>query len=288
MFRSALLSLAVLLPAAVSAQSVSFDGTLALGTTDIAGGSGIGVIDATASIPLIQRYPLTFEIGAYLFGLDGKRPHETYVAFAWDDTWRVGVVRPAFDQVLPSVFARAAPYLAYERAEYTRAHATVEAMRRTAVPWGVSWQQAFGQTDVAVSIHDANKGNFRSASVALTYRGAGWTLAAAVETVAEDDFTHEGINAKLGARFDVGQMDVGVTYLRPDVNDTPDALALDVVVPVSSRVDLLAFGELTDKSRDDAYGLALDYKVQRDSSVLFSATDGARDSAVHMTLERRF
>lgn len=288
MIRSALLSLALLSPAALSAQSFSFDGTLALGTTDIAGGSGIGVVDATVAIPLTQRYPLTFEVGAYLFALDGKRPHETYVAFAWDDTWRAGVVRPAFDQALPSVFARVAPYLAYERAEYTRAHTTVEAMRRTAVPWGVSWQQAFGQTDVAVSVHDANKGNFRSASVALTYRGAGWTLAAAVEAVTEDDFTHEGINAKLGARFDIGEIDAGITYLRPDANDTPDALALDVVVPVSSRVDLLAFGELTDKSTDDAYGLALDYKVQPDSSVLFSATDGARDSAVHMTLERRF
>ncbi|WP_417207119.1 hypothetical protein [Antarctobacter sp.] len=288
MVRSALLTLGLLWPAALSAQSVSFEGTLALGTTDIAGGSGIGVIDATATIPLTRRYPLTFELGAYLFGLDGKRPHETYGAFVWDDTWRVGVVRPAFDQVLPSVFARAAPYLAYERAEYTRAHATVEAMRRTAVPWGISWQQSFGQTDVAVSLHDANKGNFRSASIALTYHGAGWQLAAAVETVTEDDFTHEGINAKLGARFDMGQMDVGITYLHPDANDTPDALALDVVFPVSSRVDMLAFGEITDKGKDDAYGLALDYKVRGDSSVLFAVTDGARDSAVHLTLERRF
>lgn len=288
MLRPALLSFVLLSPAVASAQSFSFDGTVALGTTDIAGGSGIGVIDATAAIPLTQRFPLTFEIGTYLFGLDGKRPHETYAAFAWDDTWRAGVVRPAFDQVLPSVFARTAPYLAYERAEYTRAHATVEAMRRTAVPWGVSWQQAFGQTDVAVSIHDAKKGNFRSASVALTYQGTGWTLAAAVETVTSDDFTHEGFNAKLGARFDVGQMDVGVTYLSPDVNDTPDALALDIVVPVSTRFDLLAFGELTDKATDDAYGLALDYKIQPDSSALFAVTDGERDSAVHLTLERRF
>ncbi|WP_323771162.1 hypothetical protein [Antarctobacter sp.] len=288
MVRSALLTLGLLWPAALSAQPVSFEGTLALGTTDIAGGSGIGVVDATVTIPLTRRYPLTFEVGAYLFGLDGKRPHETYGAFAWDDTWRVGVVRPAFDQVLPSVFARAAPYLAYERAEYTRAHATVEAMRRTAVPWGISWQQSFGQTDVAVSLHDANKGNFRSASIALTYQGAGWQLAAAVETLTEDDFTHAGINAKLGARFDMGQMDVGITYLHPDANETPDALALDVVFPVSSRVDMLAFGEITDKGKDDAYGLALDYKVRGDSSVLFAVTDGARDSAMHLTLERRF
>ncbi|MEI4490756.1 hypothetical protein WAF00_08850 [Mameliella alba] len=288
MLRPLLLCLGLFAPAAAHAQSFNIEGTVAISAHDYRNLSGIGVIDATASIPLSRDYPLTLEFGTYLFGLDGKRPHETYAAFAWNDTWRAGVVRPAFDQVLPSVFARAAPYLAYERAEYTRAHATVEAMRRTAVPWGLSWQQSYGRTDVAVSLHDAVKGSFRAASVAVTYNGDGWQLAGAVETVTSRTMDHHGINAKLGARFDIGRADFGVTWLHPEVNDKPDAIALDLVFPVTTKLDMMAFGEFTDGGKDDAYGIALDYKLRPDTSVLFAATDGRGGSGIHLTLERRF
>ncbi|SMX43744.1 hypothetical protein [Maliponia aquimaris] len=293
MFRPFCLALSLVCPFGASAQSLSFDGlsfdgTVAIGATDLMGGSGIGVIDATLDIPLTRRLPLSFEIGTYLFALDGKRPHETYAAFNWDDTWRLGVVRPAYDLVLPSVFARAASYLAYERAEYTRAHATVEAMRRTAVPWGLSWTQSYGRTDVAVSLHDAVKGTFRAVSASVRYSGDGWHLAAAVESVWSRNNAHHGINAKLGARFDLGEAQVGLAWLHPEANDRPDALALDLVFPLSHRLDVMAFGEFTDGGRDDAYGIALDYKVRPDTSVLFALTDGARGGVVHLTLERRF
>lgn len=122
MFRSLFLTLALLCPVAALARSF-----------EVEGGTGIGFVDATLTIPLARRGPLDLEIGTYLFALDGKRPHETCAAVVWDDTWRLGAVRPAYDLVLPSVFARAAPHLAYDRAEYSRALATVEAMRRRAL-----------------------------------------------------------------------------------------------------------------------------------------------------------
>lgn len=288
MLRPLFVCLCMSFPTVLSAQAAGFEGTIALGTTDIAGGSGIGVIDATATIPLSHRYPINLEIGTYFFGLDSKRPHETYVALAWDNAWRAGAIRPAYDQVLPSVFARSAPYLAYERAEYSRAHATVEAMRRTAVPWGLSWQHSFGQTDVALSFQNASKGGFASSSISLAYQGDGWKVAAAVEHVTGRNFAENGINAKLGARFVLGQMDVGIAWLHPQANKQPDALALDLVFPVASRLDAMAFAEVTEQGNDDAYGIAVDYKVRPNASVLLAVTGGARDPAVHLTMERRF
>jgi hypothetical protein len=288
MLRALCLSFALSCPMLASAEPLSFSGSVAIGATDIMGGSGIGLIDATLAIPLTSRVPLDLEIGTYLYALDGKRPHETYGALTWDDTWRLGAVRPAYDAVLVSVFTRAAPYLAYERAEYTRAHATVEAMRRTAVPWGVSWTEGFDRTDVAVSAHTAIKGGFQSGSVSILHRGEGWQLAAAVEAIWGSDGSQDGLNTKLGGRHDFGQADFGLTWLHPEANDRPDALALDMVARVSSRLDVLAFGEFSKDGQDDAYGLGLDYHARADSSVLFSMTDGARGDAVHLTLERRF
>lgn len=288
MLRTLLLSLGLVAPIAASAQSLSYEGTVALSATDLHKGTGTGFIDATLTIPLSQRVPLGFELGTYLFALDGKRPHETYGAFVWNDTLRVGAVRPAYDAVLPSVFERAAPYLAYHRAEYARAHATVEAMRHTAVPWGASWQQSFGQTDLAVSAHEATKGGFTSASASIAYRGIGWTVAAAVESVWSPNGMHEGINAKLGARFDILQGQVGVSLLHADANSRKNALALDVTAPVSTKVDLLAFGEFTENGKDDAYGLGVDFKLRPTTSLLIVGTDGAMGPAAHLTLEQRF
>ncbi len=287
MLRPILLSLGLICPLAASAQSLSFEGTIAAGLNDIGARETLGFIDATLAVPLGQG-GFSFELGGYLFALDGKRPHETYAAFAWDDTWRMGVVRPAYDSVLPSVIQRTAPYLAYQRTEYNRSHATLEAMRHTAVPWGVSWQQSFGQTDLAFSAHDASKGGFSAASLAIAHHGAGWMLAAAVETVWSPHGGNEGINAKIGARFDIGEAQVGIAWLHPEANERDDAVALDLTFPVTPKLDFLAFGEFTDAGKDDAYGIAFDYRIRPDTSLLVAGTDGARGPAAHLTVERRF
>ena len=288
MLRPICLTLALLCPFSAVAEPLSFSGTVAIGANDVQGGSGIGFIDATLTVPLTSRVPLTLEIGGYLFALDSKRPHETYVNLSWDDTWRVGAVRPAYDFVLPSVFERAAPYLAYERAEYARSHATVEAMRRTAVPWGLSWTHSTGDADLMVSLHDASKGNFRAASVAFVRQGDGWQISGAVEALWTHEGVFDGLHTKLGGRATAGPAEVGLTWLHPDSNDRPDALAMDVIAPLGDRLDLMAFGEFTEGGMDDAYGIGLDYGLRPDSHVLFAVTDGARGDAVHMTLERRF
>jgi hypothetical protein len=137
MLRALCLTAALLYPIGASAEPWSFAGTLAIGATDLDGGTGIVGLDAMATVPLNARLHVNIEIGTYLYMLEGKRPHETYAALVLDDRWRIGAVRPAYDAVLPSVFSRAAPFLAYGRAEYTRAHATIESMRNTAVPWRV-------------------------------------------------------------------------------------------------------------------------------------------------------
>ena len=277
------LSLGLILPLSASAQSLSFDGTMALGLTDNADRNAIGAIDATLAVPL-GKGGGSFELGAYLFALDGKRPHETYAAFAWNDTWRAGVVRPAYDAVLPSVFQRAAPYLAYKRTEYSRAHATLEAMRHTAVPWGASWQQSFGQTDLAFSAHEASKGGFSAASLSMAHHGTGWMLAAALESVWSPHGGHEGLNAKLGAGFDLGPAQAGIAWLHPDANDRADAVALNFTLPVTSKLDFLAFGEFTDSGKDDAYGIAADTRIRPDTSLLLAGTDGALGPGLHLRL----
>jgi len=288
MFRALFLSLTLLLPAVAKAQTLSFDGVAAVGATDIHGGSGLAFVDMTLALPLSSHAPLRLEIGTLLYGLDGKRPHETYGAVAWNGAWRMGAVRPAYDTVLISAFTRAAPFLAYERAEYSRAHATVEAMRRTAVPWGLSWTGGYDRTRFAVSAHDAVKGGFRSASASGSYLGNGWDLAAAVEAVWSRDGTHDGVNTKIGGGVTIGTSHVGLAWLRPEVNDRRDALSLDITVQMSRRLDLLGFGEVTKTGKDDAYGIALDYRMKPDTDMISAVSQNARGSIVHLTLERRF
>lgn len=137
-------------------------------------------------------------------------------------------------------------------------------------------------------MHDAGKGGFRAASASVRHTGDGWELAAAVESVWSRDNAFDGINAKLGARFDLGQADIGLAWLHPKVNDRPDALALDLVFPLTTRLAMMAFGAFTDGGREDAGGLAIDYRVRPDTSLLVALTDGAQGGGVHLTLERRF
>lgn len=283
MFRALGIAWCVFTAAPCFAQSFTYDGTMSLSATDMMGGQGIGFIDATFGFPLTQRAPLAFEFGTYLFALDGKRPHETYGALVWDGKYRVGAVRPAYDVVLPSVFEETAPYLAYTRAEYARSHNTTEAMRRTAVPWGASVSGSFDKVNWVVSAHDAVKGTFRSSSVAMTYTAQGWRVMAAIEGVWSRDNSHDGINAKLGAEVDIGTTTATLAWLHPDANSRPDALAFDLKIPATARVEVDLFGEFTDDGSDDAYGLAIGYSFRNDSTLVLSATDGAHGPTSHLT-----
>lgn len=282
-------SLALLAPLPALALDLSFDGTLALGATSLDRTQAVGMVDATLTVPLTRRVPLSFELGTYMIVLEGKRPHETYAALAWDDRYRLGVVRPAYDAVLPSVFERAAPLLAYERIEYSRSHATVEAMRATAVPFGLSAEGDQGPVRWWVSAHSDDKGGFDVLSAALSHEGAGWSLAAAVEAVREHDGP-ERVDSKIGGRLDLApQVGAGVTWLMPDGNDRDDALALDVLWRATDRLDFSAFGEVTREGRDDAWGLAAEYRFLPDTSAILSGTDSdTGGSAWHLTLNQRF
>jgi hypothetical protein len=303
--RSTLLPLALLAAAPAVAQEtetrvapapsylskVTFDGVVGLGSSTDNHGAAIGFADVTFGLPLLRRLPLRFEVGTYLFALDGKRPHETYAAFAWNDRLRLGALRPAYDAVLPSVFETSAPYLAYRRSEYTRSHNTVEAMRRTAVPWGLSYTGASGRLDWIVSLHDARKGDFSTASAALTYSGAGWQAMAAVERVDAGGTRHTGFNAKLGARVTSGILDFGLAYLHPDANRRPDALAIDAAFAASARITLGLMGEVTEDGSDDAYGLSMDYGFRvkgQDVHLTLAATDGVLGRGAHLGVRYHF
>jgi len=266
----------------------SYHGTLSIGTTDMKPGPGIGFADVTFGVPLTSRAPLTFEFGTYLFSLDGKRPHETYAAFAWDGRYRLGALRPAYDAVLPSVFEDTAPFLAYSRAEYTRAYNTVEAMRRTAVPWGLSAEGSAGGFDWIVSLHDASKGDFRSASAALTWNGDSYRLMAAVESVWTGENDHIATSSKFGGTYLFDRGEVGLAYLHPEANERPDAVAWHMRVPLADRIGMEAMGEFTEDATDDAYGLAVDYSFREFGKVTIAATDGALHPGLHATYSLKF
>lgn len=285
---SSVLILAAPLPAL--AERLSFDGTISLGLTDRPDPRGVGLIDATLSVDLLQGQPLRFELGTYMVVLAGKRPHETYAAFAWDERFRLGVVRPAYDSVLPSVLETRAPYLAYERLEYARAHATTEAMRRTAVPFGVSAEGAQGATQWMVSAHRADEGGFDALSVAVTHAGPGWQLSAAVEAVRDQTEGRDALNAKLGGQADLGRdLRLGLAWLSPEANDRPDALSADLTWQAGAALDLSAFGEFTKGGREDAWGLAAQYRLRPQTGISLAGTDSAEHGqALHLTLTQGF
>lgn len=289
MFRTTCLTLALLSATPLAAQGFNLSGTIDAGVTGQTDAPLFGAIDATAALRLSKSVPLGFEFGTYTFALDGKNPHETYAAFTWDDRFKLGALRPAYDAVLPSVFEHVAPYLAYSRAEYARSFNTIEAMRRTAVPWGLSAQGTHGGLDWIVSVHDASsKGGFRSASAAVTYHGQGYQLMAAVEDIQDDSGTRDGVNAKIGARMTYRTSEFGIAYLHPEANNRPDALALDARFAMGKRVALAVMGEFTENAKDDAYGVALSHDFREYGTATLAATDGAAGQAMHLTYSYRF
>lgn len=283
----ALSALVLSIPAA-QAQQVDFDGELRVGATGLNGGQGIGAADFVASFDFFRTVPLGAELGFYGFAGRAGRPHETYVALTWKDTWRVGFTRSAYDTVLISTFDHAAPMVGLNRVEYTRALATVEPIRRGAVPSGVSYTGTYGDATVVASAHHASKGDFTAVALAVEQEWENFTLAAAVEGVWADIVTTDGVNAKIGGTYDFGDTRLGFAYLHPGANARPDTLALDLAWSPIKGLDLLAFSEISLDDSDDAYGVAADFILRDSTSWIVSATDSKAGSAFHATLEQRF
>jgi len=281
---------AALHPGAALSDDITFSGDISVGANSIQDNAFMSRVDAmvTATLFDIRDKPLAFEFGTFGYYYKGDRPHETYAAFVYDDRFRLGVVKPAYDQVLISPFDFTAPSIAETRAEYTRARATTEALRFNSVPVGVSYGDTAGNTAWAVSLLDASDGNFRSASASAEWRAQAVTLAAAVEGVwdPKDDF--DGINAKIGARWQQGLFDIGAAVLHPDANRRPDAVAIDANYTVWRDLTLSGFGELTRSRTTSAYGLAARYDFEDRSDVTFAVTDTKANQEVHFTYTRRY
>ena len=289
MFRVACATLALVLSlSAAQAQQLDFDGELRVGATSLNGGEGIGAADLIVGFDFFRTVPLGAELGFYGFAGKAGRPHETYAALTWDDTWRLGFTPSAYDSVLISTFDHTAPRLGSNRVEYTRALATVEPIRRGAVPWGLSYTGTFGQTTVVASAHHASKGDFTAVALAVSREWENFTLAGAVEGVWADIVTTDGVNAKIGGTYDFGRTRMGLAYLHPGANARPDTLALDLAFSATKGLDLLAFGEISLDDKDDAYGVAADFILRDSTSWIMSATESRDGTAFHATLEQRF
>ena len=277
-------------PGEGTAQGLRFSGDVSLSTNSVNDQHGIARVDAILSLGLFRlaERPLTAELGTFAYFMRGDRPHETYAALAYDDRFRLGIMKPAYDLVLPSVFAFTAPSVAETRAEYAKARTTTEAMRFNSVPIGASYTEDTGNILWGISIHDADDGDFRSASGALEWRDEPWTWAVAMEGVWDRQNEFQGLNTKLGGRWSAENWAFGLAWLHPDANARPDALAFEASYDVSQYLTVMAFGEITDAGHDNAYGIAAKHQIAPDTDMVFSATDGADNTEVHMTFTRRY
>ncbi|MBS0126578.1 hypothetical protein [Thetidibacter halocola] len=276
------LCLSLAAPAAL-AQSLDIEGRVGLGLTDARGDSWIAPVDMTATWRL-GAYAAV-EIGTFAYGMPGKRPHETYAALHWGDL-RLGVVRPAYDAVLISVFEETAPHRAYAEAETTRAHTTTRAMRVNAVPVGLSYDRQDGATWWGLSLHSDAKGAFSSATAAIRGQEGAWTVAAAVESVHAEGAIRN--NTKLGLRWKGARIEAGLAAFHPDASSQPDALALDLHWQASDRLRLSALAETARGTAPDTGGLAATWALSPGLTLSGAALhEGDRDSA-HLTLTRRF
>lgn len=276
--------------AATAADWVDFSGDISVGANSIQDNAFMSRVDAMLTFTLfdVADSPVAFEFGTFGYYYKGDRPHETYAAFVYDDRFRLGVVKPAYDRVLISPFDFTAASVAETRAEYTRARATTEALRFNSVPVGVSYGDTTGDTSWAVSLLDASDGNFRSASGSAEWRAQAMTFAAAIEGVWDPKDHFDGINAKIGARWQEGRLEIGAAFLHPDANQRPDAVAFDVNYNVWRDLTLSGFGEVTRDSTTSAYGLAARYDFADRSDVSFAVTDTTTDEEVHFTYTRRY
>lgn len=286
--RAGLIALA--LPHLATAQGLTFSGDVSLSTNSVTDQHGIGRVDAILSIDLVRLSgrPVTAELGTFAYFMRGDRPHETYAALAYDDRLRMGFTRPAYDLVVPSVFAFTAPSIGETRAEYSKALTTIEPMRFNSVPIGVSYTDQSGDLLWGISIHDADDGDFRSASAALEWQGGSWTWSAAMEGVWDQRNDFQGINAKLGGRYSSERWELGMALLHPDANARPDTMAFDAAFDLSRHLSLLAFGEITEDRSDDAYGIGARHMIAADTEMVLSGTDGDDQREIHLTFTRRY
>ncbi|WP_136442673.1 hypothetical protein [Pacificoceanicola onchidii] len=282
------ISLAPAGAALAQSSGISTEGTLSISAHGYGPDHGIGAVDITFSLPISRNGRFGLELGTFMYILPQKRPHETYVALTIDDRWRIGVVRPAYDFVLPSVFEEAAPHLAYARAEYSRAYTTTNAMRQGAVPWGLSYTDNRAPFGWAMSVHHAAVGGFSSASLAARWQHGAWRLAAAVEGVWSEAGDFDDINAKLGLSYVQDRWSIGLAWLHPEAEGLPDALALNAGFDVTDKLSLSLFGEFTDGGRDDAYGLAAHYAFHDRATLSLAATRWNDETGFHLTLTHRF
>ncbi|QFT98239.1 hypothetical protein FIU85_13055 [Roseovarius sp. THAF8] len=275
---------------AAAADWVDFSGDISVGANSIQDNAFMSRVDAMLTFTLfdVADSPVAFEFGTFGYYYKGDRPHETYAAFVYDDRFRLGVVKPTYDRVLISPFDFTAASIAETRAEYTRARATTEALRFNSVPVGVSYGDTTGDTSWAVSLLDASDGNFRSAAGSAEWRAQAMTFAAAIEGVWDPKDHFDGINAKIGARWQDGRFDIGAAFLHPDANQRPDAVAFDVNYNLWRDLTLSGFGEVTRDSTTSAYGLAARYDFADRSDVSFAVTDTTTDEEVHFTYTRRY
>lgn len=257
-----------------------------LSFTDAAPDGAVGTLVLTIAEPPTD--PLGLEAGIFAYLLADRRPHETYIALAWDRRVRLGILRPAYDGVLPSVYSAHTPFLAYTRAEYASAYVTIEGMRRNAVPWGMSVEDANGRLTWAVSAHKAVKGGFRDASVAVGWQQGATQIAAAAEGVWDQDAVWKGSNAKVGVGYATDRAGAHLAYLHPEVNLRPDAVSADIWHDIGPNWTLFAFGTRTVDGQDDAGGIALKRGFGLASDVSLAAASSREGNTMHFGLVRRF
>lgn len=276
-------------PSAQSGPEVS--GVVTGGFDSRLAGGGIARIDLGFSLPVLPRRidGLRFEFGLYSFVREASNPHETYAAFGWGDHLRFGVLRPAFDAALDSPFATVLPRVADETVDSHRSYATEAALRRTAVPIGLSWSDHNGSLDWQISLHDAERGNFRLISASASQEVGALTLAGAVEGV----WTHgsgrwRGLNAKLGMRAPLGAGDAGLTLLHAEANGADDALELDWRYDLRPDLALFAMTHLEATGGDDHYGLGASYAITPSNSLTVTASGGSGTAGIYTGLSHRF
>ena len=277
-----------------AANPSNLTGAFSFGATSEKGKEALIAADLTYRVPL-DRWTLPFGVEIGLYGIastmdfeSGSHPHETYLALVWGSGLRLGVVRPAYDSVLPSVFAGYAPLEEEQRLEFSRSFTTTQAMRETAIPLSASWSRDTGALSWAVSVHSAPNKDFSSASAAMSWKQGSWTFAGALEGVWRDGNDGAETMAKLGLRWNGLWGDAGLTYLMPDANGVPNAIALDVTAQVTARMRLSAFGEFSEDSGSDVWGIGAGYAVGKSSEVTSAVTRHGDDTRMHLTLTRLF
>lgn len=288
--KSALSLVIATLATPAAAQALYFEGDLSFAVSSDDDRSALARIDMIASIGLfrLSSQRLELELGVFGYYFQGDRPHETYAALSLDDRWRVGVMRPAYDLVMPSVFALTAPAVADERAEYARALTTTRALRFNDVPIGLAYTDRGDGYLWGVSIHDADDGDFRSMSAAFELETGQWVWSFASEGVWDRQNTFEGANTKFGARWADRSWTIGMAWLHPDANARPDALAFDLAYALSEELSILTFGELTRHASDRAYGIGGRHAIDGRSDLVLSGTREDNVNEVHFVYTRRY